>query len=73
MGRHLCFTEESQLDYGICREVGCPLTPPGEMVRRLLCYRLSSKYSAVGDISYVAESVILGDRRRLDGERMGLK
>ena len=30
-------------------------------------------YSAVGDISYIAESVVLGKSKCLDGESMGLK
>ena len=30
-------------------------------------------YAAVGDISYIAESAVLGKTKRLDGESVGLK
>ena len=30
-------------------------------------------YAAVGDINYIAESIVLGKSKRLDGESVGLK
>ena len=71
MRHHLCFTDESEVDYRICRALSCPQTPPGGMVRRLFRYCFSLKYK--GDINFIAESVFLGERKRLDGERMDLK
>ena len=61
------------VDYG-SREVSvCPRTPPREMLRRSFHYDDSSMYAAVGDISYIAESVVPGKSKRLDGESVGLK
>ena len=36
-------------------------------------YHDSSVYVAVGDVSYIEESVVLGKSKRLDGESMALK
>ena len=36
-------------------------------------YDDSSMYAAVGDINYIAESIVLGKSKRLDGESVGLK
>ena len=43
------------------------------MLRRPFHYDDSSMYAAVGDISYIAESVVPGKSKRLDGESVGLK
>ena len=65
--------EESKLNYGICREFVCYLTPPGKMMQRHFCHCFSSKWKVVGDINYIVESAFLGERKQLDGERMSLK
>ena len=36
-------------------------------------YDDSSIYAAVGDMNYIAESVVLGKNKCLDGESVGLK
>ena len=36
-------------------------------------YDDSLMYAAVGDINYIAESIVLGKSKRLDGESVGLK
>ena len=36
-------------------------------------YDDSSMYAAVGDINYIAESVVPGKSKRPDGESIGLK
>ena len=43
------------------------------MLQRPFCYRRSFMYMAVSDISYIAESVVLGEGKRLGGVNMGLK
>ena len=54
------FYGDKRVDYGI-REVSvCPRTPPKGMLRRPHHYDDSSMYAAVGDISYIAESVVPG-------------
>ena len=54
------FYGDKRVDYGI-REVSvCPRTPPRGMLRRSFHYDDSSMYAAVGDISYISESVIPG-------------
>ena len=58
---------------GSCKAFVCDKTPPVWMVRQLLCHRFSSKWKAVGDIGYIAESAIYGKGKQLEGERMGLK
>ena len=66
------FYRDKRVDYGI-REVSvCPRTPPKGMCRRPFRYDDSSMYAAVGDISYIAESVVPG-KQSLDGESVGLK
>ena len=67
------FYGDKQVDYGICELSVCPRTPPKGMLRRPFHYDDSSMYAAVGDISYIAESVVPGKSKRLDGESMGLK
>ena len=54
------FYGEKRVDYRI-REVSvCQRTPPREMLRRPFHYDDSSMYAAVGDINYIAESVVPG-------------
>ena len=36
-------------------------------------YDVSSMYAAVGDISYISESVVRGNSQSFDGESVGLK
>ena len=67
------FYGEKRADYGIRKVSVCPRTPPRRMLRRPFHYNDSSMYAAVGDISYIAESVVPGKSKRLDGESMGLK
>ena len=56
------FYGEKRIDYGI-REVSvCRRTPPKGMLRRPIHYDDSSMYAAVGDISYIAESVVPGEK-----------
>ena len=61
------------VDYGIREVRVCPQTPPRGMLRRPFHYNDSSMYVAVGNISYIAESVVQGKSKRLDGESVGLK
>ena len=65
--------DECNVDYGSCREIGCPLTPLVQMMPRLLCLCFSSKRKIVSHINYIAESTVEGEGRRLEGERRGLQ
>ena len=58
--------------YGICREFGCWLTLSEEMVRRLFAIALA-RSRRLWVTNYVLGSIFLGERKRLDGERIGLK
>ena len=60
-------------DYEIREADGCARTPPGAMLRRPFCYCCSFMYVAVFDINYTAESVVLGEGKRLGSENVGLK
>ena len=51
----------------------CPRTPPRGMLRQPFHYNDSLMYAAVGDISYIAESVVLGKSKCLNGKSVGLK
>ena len=67
------FYGEKRVDYGI-REVSvCPRTPSRGMLRRPFHYDYGSMYVAVGDINYIAESVVPGKSKRLAGESVGLR
>ena len=67
------FYREKRVDYGICEVSVCPRTPPRGMLWRPFYYDDSLMYAAVGDISYVVESVVPGKSKRLAGESVGLK
>ena len=54
------FYGKKRVDYGIREVAICPRTPPKGMQRRPHHYDDSSMYAAVGDISYIAESVVPG-------------
>ena len=62
-----------RVDYGIGEVSVCPRTPARGCSDGLFYYNDSSMYAAVGDINYIAGSVVLGKSRRLDGERVCLK
>ena len=67
------FYGDKRVDYGICEESVCPRAPPKGMFRRPFHYDDSSMCAAVGDISYISDSVVPGKSKRLDGESMDLK
>ena len=54
------FYGDKRVDYGIHEVSVCPQTPPKGMRRRPFRYDDSWMYSAVGAISYIAESVVPG-------------
>ena len=62
------FYREKQVDYGICVVSVCAWTPPRGMLlfyMRPFHYQDSSMYVAVGDINYIAESVVRGKSKRI--------
>ena len=67
------FYGEKRVDYGIHEVSVCPLTPSRGMLRRPFHYDDGSMYAAVGDINYIAESVVPGKSKRLAGESVGLR
>ena len=67
------FYGEKRVDYGIHEVSVCPRILPRGMLLRPFHYDDSSMYSAVGDIGYIAESVVPGKSKRLTGKSMGLK
>ena len=66
------FYGDKRVDYGTCGVSVCPRTPPRGMLQWPFHYDNSSMYVAVGDINYIAESIVLGKSMHLDVERMGL-
>ena len=54
------FYRDKRIDYGIRKVSGCLQTPPRGMLLPLFYYDDSSMYAAVGDINYIAESVVRG-------------
>ena len=65
------FYGDKRVDYGI-REVSiCPRTPPKGMRRRPFRYVHSWMYVAVGDISYIAESVVSGKQSESQWRKRG--
>ena len=69
LGRHLGFTYVEITEF----EADGYAQTTGAMLQRPFCYRRSFMYTAVSDISYIAESVVLGEGKRLGGVNMGLK
>ena len=67
------FYGDKRVDYGICEVSVCPRTNPKGMLRRPFHYDDSSMYATVGSISYIAESVVPGRSRCIDGKSVGLK
>ena len=67
------FYGEKRIDYGICEVSVCPRTPPRGVLRWPFHCDDSSMYAGVGDINYIAESVVPGKSKRLDGGSVGLK
>ena len=60
------------MEYGSYRRIGYLLTPPVRIVRQRFCLRFISKWKAVGDINYIAESAVNGEGKQLEGERRPL-
>ena len=50
------------------RQMFCPQTPPGAMLQQPFRYRCSFMYVAVCDIKDIAEGIVLGKRKWLNGE-----
>ena len=61
-------------NYGICEADGCSRTPPGAMLRRPFRYRRSLMYICGRTCYklYSGKRCILGERKRLGGETVGL-
>ena len=56
------------------REVSvCPQTLSRGMLRRTFHYDDSSMYAAMGDINYLAKSIVPGKNKRLAGESVSLR
>ena len=54
------FYGDKRVDYGTCEVSVCPRTPPRGMLQWPFHYDNSSMYAAVGDMNYIAESIVLG-------------
>ena len=68
-----CFYKEKCVDYEIRKVSICPQTTSKGVLQRTLHYNDSSMYAAVGDINYIAESVVQGKTKRLHGKSVSLK
>ena len=52
------FYGDKRVDYGIRKVSICPQTPARDMQRQPFHYHDSSMYEAMGDINYIAESIV---------------